>query len=582
MIIKSDTNLDIEQEFKVEAGPGSGKTNFLVNHINNVMKNSDRLYSTRKIACITFTNTAVETILQRLGKGTSLKTEVSTIHSFLYNNIVKPYSSFIPKEYDVCTEKIDGHDDPTVNGSYVNAWLEEDEFKILKYPNTVKQLLKLPAQSAALKNWLVSAKCVVKSQKIDWELDDTKAVEYKQESSIGITKSNLKILKQHFVEYKKIYWKKGKLDHEDILFFSGILIKEYPFILTVLRAKYPYFFIDEFQDTNPIQSYIINEIRKKESVIGVIGDKAQAIYGFQGAEVELFNKFKINKNYLYTILENHRCDKKIVDFLNIIRNDLSQNACEKYPDALIKLYIGERNIAFENAKNICGREKLVSLSRDNITSNAMKNKLEGSGYDKKLFRKLEDSDSNRDRRNYIISFVNAIELARNSKFKEAIKKIEWLYRKEAEPKKIALKMLMRFMKLYSSYSCDNMMKFYTIMKENEQVLTISNFRKGNAKDFYENTSYMDMAICVNIVEDTSNHITIHKAKGAEYDNVFVVGNKEFLKFLLTPNLIENEEHRIYYVALSRARKRLFLYLDKLTDSDEKKILDMFSLEIERF
>ena len=78
MIINSKTKVDIDQDYKIEAGPGAGKTQFLVNHINNVLQNSDRLSCTRKIACITYTNTAVETILKRLGKGISNKVEVST------------------------------------------------------------------------------------------------------------------------------------------------------------------------------------------------------------------------------------------------------------------------------------------------------------------------------------------------------------------------------------------------------------------------------------------------------------------------------------------------------------------------
>lgn len=132
-------------------------------------------------------------------------------------------------------------------------------------------------------------------------------------------------------------------------------VRECPCILTVLRAKYPYFFVDEFQDTSPVQSYILNEIGKQESVIGVIGDKAQAIYGFQGAEVKLFNNFKINKNYLYTIEENHRSDKKIVDFLNVICCDLSQKPCNIFPESMIKLYVEEKNNAFQEARRICGK-----------------------------------------------------------------------------------------------------------------------------------------------------------------------------------------------------------------------------------
>ncbi|MFW1969515.1 UvrD-helicase domain-containing protein [Acinetobacter guillouiae] len=66
--IDSNTKLqDTEHHFKVSAGPGAGKTHWLVEHIRNVLHHSIRLGKIRKIACITYTNIAVETILTRLG-----------------------------------------------------------------------------------------------------------------------------------------------------------------------------------------------------------------------------------------------------------------------------------------------------------------------------------------------------------------------------------------------------------------------------------------------------------------------------------------------------------------------------------
>lgn len=129
-------------------------------------------------------------------------------------------------------------------------------------------------------------------------------------------------------------------------------------------------------------------------------------------------------------------------------------------------------------------------------------------------KKFEETESNPERKKYVSAYINAIELARNSKFKEAMKKLE-------------------------------------------NNVQLSNFRTGSIKSFYENIPYIDLALCVNIVEDISDHITIHKAKGAEYENVFVVGNESLLDFLLSPNIDENEEHRVFYVALSRAKKGCF-------------------------
>src|SRR5699024_8433802 len=81
--------------FKVSAGPGAGKTFWLTNHIKNVLKNSKRLGKTGKIACITYTNTAVEEIQTSLRGASGNRIFIGTIHSFLYANIVKPYSYLI-------------------------------------------------------------------------------------------------------------------------------------------------------------------------------------------------------------------------------------------------------------------------------------------------------------------------------------------------------------------------------------------------------------------------------------------------------------------------------------------------------
>ena len=579
--ITANTDLDIEKEFRIEAGPGAGKTRFLIHHINNVIKESHRLYSARKVACITFTNTAVDTIRQRLGNGAIEKVEVSTIHSFLYNNIVKPYGRCLLEEYGLRIEKVDGHEEATVNRKFLNQWLEMDVLAGLKHPNSQKQLEKRPDLTAALKNWLLSEKCIIRKGNIEWDFNNDRAVTYTSNGRIALNRNSFKILKSGFMEYKKLYWEKGIVDHEDVLFFSGILIQKSPFILTVLRAKYPYIFVDEFQDTNPIQTYILSEIKKEESVVGVIGDSAQAIYGFQGADIQLFRKYKVKKENQYSLNENHRSDKCIVEFLNVLRENFEQIPCEEYKNSSISFYVGDRNKAFYKAKSVCGMEELVSLSRDNVTSNAMKNLLENASYDKKIMKKYEATESNPERRNYVSAYINAIELARNSKFKEAMKKIEWLYREQPEAKKEALNMLSLMLKGYSDYKDMPLMNFYLLLKELEKNVQLSGFRTGSIKSFYENTPYMDLALCVNIVEDISNHITIHKAKGAEYENVFVVGNDSLLDFLLNPNIEENEEHRVFYVALSRAKKRLFLCLDKLSSPDENFIREKYAIKFER-
>ena len=103
---------DIDTNFRVFAGPGAGKTTWLIDHLRNILKTSCKLHKTRKIACITYTNVAAEEVMNRLLCDKS-RFDISTIHSFLYRNIVKPFSYLFAQDEDgeslFNTDKIDGH-----------------------------------------------------------------------------------------------------------------------------------------------------------------------------------------------------------------------------------------------------------------------------------------------------------------------------------------------------------------------------------------------------------------------------------------------------------------------------------------
>lgn len=81
-----------------------------------------------------------------------------------------------------------------------------------------------------------------------------------------------------------------------------------------------------------------------------------------------------------------------------------------------------------------------------------------------------------------------------------------------------------------------------------------------------------MAVCVNIVEDNSLHRTIHKSKGDEFDNVILILDEEKdLNFLFAPDLDRKEEHRVFYVAMSRAKHNLFISTPSLSSSNRNKL-----------
>ncbi len=90
-------------------------------------------------------------------------------------------------------------------------------------------------------------------------------------------------------------------------YFGYRILETNPLALYYLRVRYPYIFVDEFQDTNPIQTLLIKLICQKSSHVCIVGDMAQSIYSFQGASPSDFENFHIDKNDMdFAIIGNRR------------------------------------------------------------------------------------------------------------------------------------------------------------------------------------------------------------------------------------------------------------------------------------
>ncbi|WP_008316216.1 UvrD-helicase domain-containing protein [Leptolyngbya sp. PCC 6406] len=471
--INAESSVPIEQHFKVSAGPGAGKTRWLVNHIKNILHHSTRLGKTRKIVCITYTNVAIEIILNRLGE-TAERIEVSTIHSFLYRHVIKPFGSLISDEYGLNIKDIDGHDDHVVSLSKVNDWIKSD-YRSLGY---LFSDLSLTAYHLENLQWILK-----NNPQNSLKISVTKRKG--QYSQNGRSFSFISDTKQEkLINYKKQYWRAGIIHHDDVLFFSFELIKRYPFILTVLRAKFPYFFVDEFQDTNPIQTKILEQIGQEETIVGIIGDKAQSIYNFQGADPLQLSLFTLEGIAEYQILENYRSTDKIVDFLNCIRLDLQQvKPGQNGNGGNPILIVGEMGASLRKAQELCHGERICSLSRDNITSNVLKKEAGVDCPSEDLLRELVNADSNSDRRKVILSCIKALEFAVEKRYREAIKELSKsleIGNDKTERKKEALRHLNSILDRYAEIQEMNLMEFYVFVKSNIKD-SLANPSRGRPK-----------------------------------------------------------------------------------------------------
>ncbi len=556
--INSDAIIsDIESHFKVSAGPGAGKTYWLVNHIKNVLHNSDKLFRTRKIACITYTNIAVDTILKRLGTS-SEQVEVSTIHSFFYKNIVKPYATFIATEFGLNVAEMDGHDDIVLsNYSFLKEW------------KTRTGQLRINDDSIVVEAF----------SKLKWTLENG---DLKVKTDYPFLVGKYPIKNDSYFEYKKMMWEKGLVHHDDVLFFSFHIVNKFPFVVNILNAKFPYIFIDEFQDSNPIQVEIFQKLGLLESRIGVIGDIAQSIYKFQGADYAQFQTFSLPSIKEYVLSENRRSSNEIIDILNDVRKDITQIKFRNISLSKPVIFIGDMTLALRAAKIKCSNGKVYTLSRNNITSNAMKAEMNGFGLDSKLLEKLKEIDSNPKRSNLIYSCIKAIAYGKENKFKDAIKELEKLFNYRTDRvkgKKKALKYVTLFLDKYPEFENITLFDFANFIRTN-LVTDLPNFKAGTIKSFYDSYTFKQLFLCVSIPEDMSLHKTIHKSKGDEFDNVLLVLKEEKdINFLLEQNLLSNEEHRINYVAISRAKNRLFISVPTLSATTQTSLQTYYDIEI---
>lgn len=579
--IQSDTLIPIEEHFRVSAGPGAGKTHWLSLHIQNVLQNSKRLGSSKKIACITYTNIAVETIIKRLNF-VAERVEVSTIHSFLYNNIVKPYVSFIAAEYELEVKKMDGHDDHYVSKSKLKGWIKNHpNKKSLSHPYSENQLIRIPHNLEALANWLGSIKYIFNGDNLEISVDNSKAfyLDGGTRRNLGTT-TCLNKLSPGLLEYKKIYWRNGILHHDDVLFFSYLLLKKYPFVASVIRTKFPYFFLDEFQDTSPVQAAIVNIIGESKTIIGVIGDKAQSIYSFQGATPKLFEDFNLPCLQDYAIAGNRRSTDSIINVLNHIRKEFKQSPVRQSKGVKPILYVGTPAAALLEASKLTERSTITMLSRDNITSNAMKREFNSAIPSVNLISEYLATDLDSDRRTVIISCLNAVELAKQKRFKEAIKEMEKNFRKTTSKqnlKKIAFSKLAILLSQYEKFKNQPFFNFFSILKS--QIRTdISQLTRGASFEFCQKHTFEQLAVCINITEDNSQSRTIHKSKGDEFDNVLVLLKREAdLHFLTKPNL-NLEEQRVLYVAVSRSKEVLYLNVPELDAATLPYLQELFDVQ----
>ena len=531
--IKSDDRIPTDCHFKVKAGPGAGKTYWLIGHINNILAHSDRLGKCGKIACITYTNAGVDTIVGRLGF-TAKSVEVCTIHSFFYNHIVKPYLWLISDKEGFNIDLLKG---------------EDDRFD-LSY-TTLESIKKETNQKYANNECLMNA---IKNAR--WRIDKKSSIVCKPEHAWKAKAGGPYLSDRTYMSYKNRAWGKGLMHYDDVIYFAYRLFEEVPFVQEVVARKFPFLLIDEFQDSHPIQVGLIKKIASHGSMVGVIGDPAQSIYKFLGADVAQFNDFSLPNMQEYSISGNRRSTKAIVNFLNSIRKDLKQSPCRGDVGELPMLLIGTHIDNYRRVQEIV-KTSVYALSYDNLSANSLKVKMKANKQDKNLIDNIVDS--NEERKLIIVTFIKALEHAKTCNFK----KVFDLMRGLDIPVKETVVIIQNLLSFYDNIRKMSLYEFFEYVN-NAFAIGLTSMKKGNILSFYTGHLYSQVAMSVNHEDDDGEQRTIHKAKGDEFDNVMVcLSEEKDIDFFLQPNLEDKESHRVYYVGASRAREKLFFSIPSL-------------------
>ena len=586
---------ELKNCFKVYAGPGAGKTYFLVQNVKNIVQ-TNRLISNsnlRKVLCITYTNAAVGEIKDRLFDFSTL-IEVCTIHSFVIEHIIKPF-----QENLISLMKSDFEIDVNNEGLPITSQIEG--LGILHGINKEEIYEFVERESGE--------ECIDYSKKVMGDLGvDISSFDRNNPGKTKI-KYAKKIKENHVKAIKKYVWSVvRRLTHDEILYFGYRIIQTNPTALYTLRVKFPFVFVDEFQDTNPMQTLLIKLIGEKSTIVGVVGDIAQSIYSFQGAKPKDFSSFRIEQtsNEEYAIDNNRRSTQSIVDFCNFLRksDDSITQQCVRRDgeDKSVKFLIGNSSDVRQKL-SVYIAEGAVVLTRTWAAAFDYIQDVEPE--QAKLLKTIYNSYFNtpisiRDEivTNNNVTWVRAFRFVfmlwngyNSGSLYDMISAIT-LYTK-IDRNKLSVKAIFQLDKIArnmfstienTSLTCEVIQKFNDELLKDEYTelrnflgndfsgIPIFDEQEQDKLKNAVNALYWDTSsrLFTEVFSENSKYMTIHQAKGLEWDKVIVAAvpskkdNITLSQMFETPLLVDEDSAsefvRMYYVACSRAKNELIIHI----------------------
>ena len=610
----------------VLAGAGSGKTRVLTYRIAYMMAvNNINPY---RILVLTFTNKAAaemrERIVQLVGGEMARSVTMGTFHSVFYR-ILRAEAERI------------GY------STNITIYDTDDSKSLIK--SIIKEMGLDPKQYTP--GFVLNRISMAKSSLLS-------AQEYADNPDIQAADrmSGKPMIAQIFAKYNDRLHKSNAMDFDDLLYYMNVLLRDSPEALFKYQNRFTYILVDEYQDTNYAQYLIIKRLSALSHNICVVGDDAQSIYGFRGADIQNILNFK--RDYpdtrIFKLEQNYRSTQNIVNAANaVIKHNKDRMPKEVWTDndEGAKIEIVRTASDLEEANEIANKifetqmrehvenKQFAILYRTNTQSRAIEEAMVKRHIPYKIFGSISfynrkeiktvlayfrlvinhyDEESLRRVINFPMRGIGDTTLARVATTAQAYGVPMWEVVAHPENFNTGLNAgvsgkMKEFADLICGFSAQltkldayelgmqiitksgvakalqenieekervehvnellNAMKSFT-EREPENIL---NEETGEMLETYfpsldqymESVSLLDDKDLNNKDEENDSNVvrlmTIHSAKGLEFDYVFVTGMEENLfpsSLSLDSRQEMEEERRLFYVALTRARKQVFL------------------------
>jgi len=438
-----------------------------------------------------------------------------------------------------------------------------------------------------------------------------------------------------YMTYAQRCYRAGAMDFDDLLFKTNVLLNKHPKVLHKYQHQFKYLMVDEYQDTNFSQYLIVKRLAAVNENICVVGDDAQSIYAFRGANIQ--NILNFQKDYpevkVFKLEQNYRSTKMIVNAANSIiannKNQLEKNVFSDNEEGE-KIKVNRAFSDNEEGKivaDLIAEEKSIKglrykdfaiLYRTNAQSRAMEEALRKIGIPYKIY-----GGTSFYQRKEIKDLIAYFRLTFNPNDEEALKRVINYPRRgigdttvervmiAADQQQVRLwdvvanaqmfldgrsassvggfaTMVQSFQAMSKGHSAfDTAMHIAQhsgILKElyaDKSVEGLSRYENiqellNGIKEFSEREDIEDKGLDIFMQDialltnddndkdpnaDTVSLMTIHSSKGLEFPIVFIVGLEENLfpsQLSLNSRTELEEERRLFYVAVTRAEKKLLI------------------------